>query len=130
VRIYLASRFENRPKLIQARSALEESGHVVTSRWLEVTDRPIPSEDSSQWAAHAALWSEYDLEDVASADLLICDLTCEVQGMRGGVHVEVGYALGQGKPVWVIGRRPNVFFFSRRLRDFEDWDGVFREVSR
>lgn len=127
--VYLASRFENRARLRECRVVLEGYRHVVTSRWLDVACRPTPAEDSPEWADHAAEWSQYDLEDIDASDLLICDLDCELEGMRGGVHVEVGYALALGKQVWVIGRRPNVFYFHPGVKFLPNWTAVWRAIG-
>jgi nucleoside 2-deoxyribosyltransferase len=119
--IYLASRFENQKNLRHMREVLIENGFDVTARWLDVNTRPIPDESSDKWESHARQWSQTDLTDVSRADVLVLDLTCSLEGMRGGLYVELGIALALGKKIIIVGSRPNVFCFHSKVERVYNW---------
>lgn len=93
-RVYVASRWADGPDLVRlVVDRLESAGWACTHKWWTET----PSEHVAGWAANA----DRDLRGVAAADLVV------VLAMRGregtGMWMEMGYALGLGKPVllWV-----------------------------
>jgi len=63
--------------------------------------------------------AEADLEDVARSNGLLFFAEDSSAGyLTGGRHVELGYALGRGLWIWVIGDRENVFHHLPRVRPF------------
>lgn len=107
-KVYVAARFE---RLLEARGAaveLEAAGHEVVARWL--------AQDPGEGYAAGADVAERDLEDIAGADAVVV-LTEDPDGLlvRGGHHVETGYALGLDKCVVVAGPRVNVFHWLPRV---------------
>lgn len=107
--VYLAAPFEYQERMKIIRAALHvQPGIEVVSRWL---DEP-PGQDR---AAMAAL----DLGDVRAADVLI--LNEEGYKVRGGMHVEFGYALALGKKVAVVGQRFNIFQYLPEVYHFDNW---------
>lgn len=116
VKVYLGARFGRRAELTRYASALSAEGFEVTSRWLghvegdgidhELTANAYAAE-SLGWAKH---WSSQDVYDVQKADVVVLFTGKHNDApLRGGIHVELGVALGAGKPVVVVGHRPTMF---------------------
>lgn len=127
MKVYLAARYSRRKELCGYRTLLEQSGHVVTSRWLngdhQVSDNGTPigeagealieGDDGSSSNCAAELrqtFAKEDFDDVARCDLLIAFTEAPRSGSsRGGRHVELGMALAYGRDVMVVGHRENIF---------------------
>jgi nucleoside 2-deoxyribosyltransferase len=92
------------------RDALAVAGVVVTSRWIEGNheiERDASGEDADR---ERQRFAEEDLEDINRADVLVIFSPREhFRTGRGGRHVEVGYAIGRGIPIVLVGERENVF---------------------
>ena len=98
VRCYIAAPYELRDAALRARTTLEQSGFLVTARWLDAQ-----AQDSD-------LEARKDLEDIASAHALIALNPSEwARSGTGGRDVELGYALALGKRIVLVGARTNVF---------------------
>ena len=100
--IYLAARFERQAELRVYRDRLRAAGHVLTSRWLDVTGKPPVPTDSAEYA-------QVDLDDIAHARWFVL-FTDDVPG-RGGKDFETGWALALGVPVRIVGPRVHVFHY-------------------
>lgn len=144
LRIYLASRYSRRLELCGYREQLRAVGLEVQARWLDgshqISDDGKPlgddgeflveSHDDAAGSRAAALRSRFaldDFEDVSRCDLLVA-FTEEPRGAaggrsRGGRHVELGIALGLGKPVLVVGPRENIFCWLEVVQQFDDFGG-------
>lgn len=133
--IYLAARYTRRLELCGYRAQLQALGHQVPARWLngghqlDNNGRPLgengelmfetgaPEVDHFRWR-----FAQDDFEDVSAADLLVAFTEEPRSGnSRGGRHVELGIALGQGKPVAVVGPRENVFCWLPRVSHYPDF---------
>lgn len=103
-RIYLAARYGRRAEMQNIARALEAFGHLVTARWVRGAHEAEGVEQSVQFALE-------DLQDVEAADTLVAftELPGTTGKMRGGRHVEFGYALKAGHRCIVVGPRENVF---------------------
>lgn len=114
MKVYLASFFNTRSRLLPIRTRLQEMGYEVTSTWLDEpegsTDKP--SLEASQAFAHR------DLTQIADSNLLILDTFDET--LRGGREVEYGFAMALGIPTVVVGPRRNVFHFL--TYQFSSWE--------
>ena len=106
MKIYIASRFKNKPIIPAVVERLKEWGHDVVSRWHTVEDEP--------WTVEEAVF--FDLEDLNNADALLL-YTEDCQAVPGGMHFELGYAYAKGKPCYLLG--PSVHIFCRLLQPFE-----------
>lgn len=75
--------------------------------------------------------AEQDVEDVATADLVIV-FTSPEGSSRGGHHVEFGLALGLRKKLIVIGPRQSVFHWLPAVGQFDTFDDFLyaTEVER
>jgi hypothetical protein len=105
MKIYLATRFTQRERMMEYRSILQANGHEVTSRWLDFIDT-LPDEahydaekhglDGSGHVHDPELRSEIaemDITDVMRANAIM--LFTRHIGRRGGMFVEWGAAIGQ-----------------------------------
>ena len=111
--VYLAAPYGARQRVREYAAELRAAGHTVTSSWLDETHEinagtqaaatSLPDETVS---AHAA----QDMEDIDGSDALVL-FTAKSLGVEGGGgrHVETGYALAKGLPVFVVGDPENVF---------------------
>lgn len=121
--IYLAARFSLASRMRWRRADLRQYGYEVTSRWIDYDTRPdLPS--------NCEMISSKDLEDIEKADLVIVDAL--QSSTRGGLHTELGYALGLGKEVWVIcygTSDDNVFFWAPHVTRFTSWAGVMQKIE-
>lgn len=125
MRVYLAAQFARLPELVGYAAELETAGITVTSRWLlgghewsGVPDGSIPVEPLARFA-------QEDLEDIEAADVFVC-FTEPANGreapIRGGRHVEMGYAYAAGKPIVCVGHRENVFYCLDDITFCSDWE--------
>src|SRR6266540_3464925 len=112
MKLYLAARSDRRVELQELARSIEQLGHIVTSRWLA---------GLGQENADNAL---YDLTDVVVADALVLftENPNEAGPLRGGRHVEFGYALHAGKTMFIVGPRENIFHELPEVRQFLDAD--------
>lgn len=120
MRIYLASRWQNRLVLHEQRERLQAYGHEVTSRWLDEEADILPAEAAQQ-----------DLEDIESADALVLwpDLSLPVTRLYGGMFVEFGYALAQGKHLIIVGDHPCIFLKLPNVTRLKDWYDLYNMVA-
>ena len=100
MKVYLASRYQERLTIQELARMLTERGIAVTSRWLAGDHDDAPH----------VLCATEDFEDIDAADVLAIWNPPHHHGTgSGGRHVEVGYAIARGKRVVLMGERENVF---------------------
>jgi hypothetical protein len=101
LKIYIACSYKQIERARKFRTAIERiPGCYVISRWLNgPSDRPLDSL-SAQEIEHV---SRTDLEDVNRADIVVVLAEGKPQTSGGGRHVEFGYALASGIPIYWIG---------------------------
>lgn len=121
MKFYLAGRYGRREELYGIAAMIEGMGHTVTSRWVRGEHE---AEDGEPQPALARRWAEEDLADIEEADVLVAFTeepdSSAPRASRGGRHVELGYALGIRKAVYLVGPRENVFCHSARVFQFCD----------
>lgn len=123
--VYVGASVANQTTALRLAMQLQRSGFNITSRWLEF-DFSKFDEHKSPWndrveRDRCELWGKRDIEDLEKADTLV--LLADVTSSKGGLHCELGFFLGKGRNVLVIGDRPNVFFWTDPIRfmlDIED----------
>lgn len=111
MKFYLAHNYDAREALARDVVPLfEAAGHSITSRW--ITEREEGRSDDDQ-----RLYAERDLEDIRLADALV-HFSDQVGPTPGrGKYIELGYAIGIGKPVIAIGpANLTVFYFLTEVR--------------
>jgi nucleoside 2-deoxyribosyltransferase len=96
--VYIAAPYPARLDAIDLMDTLHAAGFKVTSSWL-VEDDKLTDE-----------YARKDLADIDRADALVAMNPAEwAERGTGGRHVELGYALAQGKPIVLVGARSNIF---------------------
>lgn len=118
MKIYLASRFDNKENLKPIADRLRELDHELTSDWVEQESRTDNFEDAMKWA-----WK--DITDVGRADVLILDCTA---GPGKGMYVELGYAIARHKLILVIGESGTIFTTLPFCTVFESWEHFFSQA--
>jgi hypothetical protein len=133
---YLAARYTRRLELCRYREQLRNLRFEVYGRWLDGshqlgdTGTPIGETGESlveegngdQAAILRQKFALDDFEDVVNADRLVAFTEVpRTANSRGGRHVELGIALGRGKPITVIGPRENVFCWLPGVEQFDTW---------
>ena len=130
MKLYIASHSQATASELKHR--LEACGHAVVARWITADLRfglgvTAYTDDERRALALA------DEEDVRAADGLILLAEPEGRTVPGGKHVETGIALALGRPVFVVGRRENVFHWHPLVRvvpGVEDLLAVLHEHVR
>jgi nucleoside 2-deoxyribosyltransferase len=141
--IYLAARYSRRLELVDYRSQLRALGYEIPARWLDgghqlandgtpigETGEALVESDSVDAAALRAKFAMDDFEDVRSSDIVVAFTEQPRSGnSRGGRHVELGIALGEGIPVMIVGPRENVFCWLPHVRHFESWSDCLKVLA-
>ena len=111
MQIYLAGQYKQKDELMAVAAKLRAKGFTVVARWLDephaasITLAEISDERLEQYA-------KIDLEDIDDCDeFIFFSLSPETLSVRGGRHVEFGYALAKKKYIAVIGPKENVFHY-------------------
>lgn len=126
MRIYIAA--HSQPMARDLKKQLELLGHAVVARWIEHDTKfglGAASYSDTERKALAAM----DDADVRRADVLVLLAEPEGRFVPGGKHVETGIALGIGIPVYVVGRRENIFHWHPRVEVFESVDCLFQMLD-
>ncbi len=121
MKIYIASFFDTKERILPYAAKISELGYEITSTWLleKHKDEKCPelTEGLMNWYGYR------DLRELDYSDLIIVDTFDQTH--RGGREVEMGYCMGRSMPVWVVGPIRNVF---HRLADVKlaNWDEVLK----
>jgi len=109
---------------------LRGKGIQVTSTWME--EPHAPNTQMSEVAPE--LITEYayrNLLELSQANLMVFfSVDPTVATLRGGHHVEFGYALGIRKPIVVVGPKENIFHNLSDVRHFETWPDALYFLER
>lgn len=124
---YIAARYERKHEMREFASQLQQIGILVTSSWLHEPDY-TPDELLHLSSAVMRGYAEDDLRDIASASVFIY-FTEETPSIRGGRHVECGYAMGLKKPILVVGKPENIFCHLNRVRLFDGKEEVLQWIQ-
>src|SRR4051812_38284363 len=105
--LYIASKDQNKAALLMAE--LTSDGHKITARWITLDTKFATGIENYSDDELRSL-AEMDEKDVRAATGGLV-LIAEPEGIlvKGGKHVETGIAIALGRPVFVVGRRENVF---------------------
>ena len=120
---YVSARFGRQAEARRVADSITElTGWRSNSRWLD--DTPENDVAIHRHLSLSALAARSDFDDIARSDFVVClteavdpvlfrDPTGEplvpASAARGGRHVEVGFAIAKGIPVFTIGPRENLF---------------------
>lgn len=106
MRVYLAAPFETRVQAREVADRITAAGHTITSRWLTEHDTEFEAMGNAARTDEALA----DLEDIWSARVLVMLNADPFARMSAGKHIEVGYALGIGNDVIVVGPDSHIFW--------------------
>lgn len=120
MKLYIAAHSQEEAR--EVAELCRERGHSVTSRWLDEANYPAPNTTEADRTRIAV----QDVEDVLKSDgLVLLASPCKVSG---GKFVEAGVAMGQGKPVFVLGRQENMLLWHPLVRTFSDAETFLETV--
>lgn len=133
MKYYLAARYSRNAEMREYRKWLEALGGVkVTSRWIDTHGGTEPvSWEHDKIAANlerAKSIAETDLEDIDEAHTIICFTETGENNSKGGRHVELGYAISQGKYIIIIGPYENIFCSWAHER-YDTWNAFLTYLS-
>lgn len=123
MKIYLASRFQNRELLKRVRDEWMEDGHEITSRWLDG--------DAGSLRETAAM----DLADIKRADAFVLWLDKVQEGERPltGCLTEFGYALAHWTKLIIV-VHPElsdcIFLNIPRVLKVSSWGDALEKLDR
>ncbi len=124
--IYIAS--HSQPRARELKGVLESQGHVIVARWIDCDAKfglGVGAYSDEERRALAVM----DEEDVRTADALV--LLAEPEGhlVPGGKHVETGMAIALQRPVFVVGRRENLFHWHPAVTLVPTVDALLPELA-
>lgn len=127
MKIYLAAGYQRLTEIAGYACQLEELGHDITSSWL-AGDDGLTFESPVQVLFDTA---KKDLADVSIADALILfTLEDPLRAVTGGCFVEYGFAMGHGIPVFLVGRKANIFcWLANHFGTWEECLEYFKEEN-
>lgn len=108
---------------IQASYSCIKAGHKITSHWLLKPFHPT----SSHTIKERQNIAQEDFDDITEADALIL-LACQDK-VSGGKFVEAGIALGQNKPVFIIGRRENMLLWLKNIKQYDTIEELLKDLA-
>ncbi len=128
--LYLAGRYTRRAELCEKAADLILLGHAITASWL--SEKPAWEDDGVRLGCTAAInafVAAQDTADIDACDTLIGFTDEPGSPSRGGKDREIGYALGRGKCVLIVGPRQNCFDFHPNVTYFPDWESCLRYLQ-
>jgi nucleoside 2-deoxyribosyltransferase len=128
MKIYIASRFKDREKLLPIRDKIFAMGHAVVSSWLGEVSKPTQMTRDEFWRKLA----QKDFQEISSADILIRSV--HQVSETGGASQEQGFAYGrhQNTLVWLVGNngKPRCVFDTLADKHFSTWDECLAELKK
>lgn len=111
MKLYLAGQYKQKDKLAAVADQLRAAGHTIIAHWLDEPHSPnttldqVPDDQLTEYAL-------CDLEDIEACEIFVFfSVDPATLTLRGGRHVEYGYALRCGKPIIVVGPKENIFHY-------------------
>lgn len=109
MKVYLASKYSTGKRIREYEMQLRGMGIWPVSQWYRTYAHASPAKEAAR-----------DLADVAACDVFV--LFTKPRSVTGGKHVELGYALGLGKKILLVGKnRENIFQYGiERVKTWKD----------
>ena len=126
MKLYVAS--HSRDAAQKVRDKIVKMGHVCTSRWIDYDEEFEHGDHSVAEKRRLAIMDEADVRAATGGLILIA--SAKGQNVPGGKHVETGLALAYGLPVYVLGRRENIFHWHPRVRVFSGCGQMLAYMGR
>lgn len=122
MKIYLAAGFSSKDLISKHKQELVAGGVTVTSTWTEEESAPNSGLDAGKDKTYA-MYADRDMHEIDMADTLVLfSVDPTIPTVRGGRHVEFGYAAGKGKNLIVVGPKENIFHYPSTVKVFPSWD--------
>lgn len=102
--VYIAAPFSARDRARELKDLLEAAGHVTTSSWITSHLSDYDQLTPEQLKVEA----QHDARGVQRADAVVL-INNEGPSTSGGMHVEIGLALGWAKPIILVGPKTCLF---------------------
>lgn len=120
MKLYLAAMYAWMEKMREEREKYRARGHVVTSQWIDGVG-PEMTRDAA---------ATMDLSDLEEADALVLyTLPVGTAFTSGGRMVELGYAVGRGKMIYLVGERENVFCHLKAIQVFSSTEDLLYHLG-
>lgn len=121
LKVYLASRWEDRDEIITYRDFLVKNANIEsTGRWLTPSHPRLKNKVAND-VKTGTLVQARDIEDILSADVVVVFSPKKAHGNgTGGRHVECGIAIGTNKPIFIVGVRENVFHCNKNVTNVQN----------
>ena len=117
LKIYIASRWDDRPDALLIKKFIEDKGLICTSTWLTPHDEQSMDALKGGAIEKPRQRAVKDFEDIDAADVyLVYSPKKSHRNGTGGKHVELGYALAKGKTCVLVGERENIFHYHPAVR--------------
>lgn len=114
LKVYIASRYEDREDALALKKFLEEHGFIIVAQWLTPKDDDQPMEKIKDNVELVQEIGERAIRDIYESDVIVVMSPKKAHGTgTGGRHVELGIAMGSQKGIVIYGERENVFHFSK-----------------
>ena len=128
LKVYIASKFHSRHRLMPMRKRLEDLGFEVLSNWMLNDPEVDPSNANDSLGNNleqSQMMAERDHLEVDACHIFIIDTTDE--SLTGGREVELGYAMKAAKACYRIGPIRNVFH--ALVYGSSNWDQLLRHLE-
>lgn len=120
MKLYIAG--SNQEEARKVAKLCKESDHIITSTWLE-EDFFRTSEYTEKDRNKIA---DKDVKEVIESDALV--LLSSPTRIPGGKFVEVGVALGNEKPVFILGHRENMLMYHSLTKQFDNAEDMLKKL--
>lgn len=117
MKIYLAASYLRRVEIAAYAELLKGDGHSITAEWLSGVHEKPP------WTE--ATYSQHDLMCIRDADVFMSfteHSDAPSKYLRGGRHVEFGYAVAHGKMLVIVGPLENSFYYLLSVHQFNTFE--------
>lgn len=114
LKAYVAARWDDREDALFIKDCIEKAGIICTSTWLTPHDNQSMDalKAKTDVVSVARQKAIKDFEDIDESDILVLYSPKKAhRNGTGGKHVETGYALATGVPVFILGERENIFHY-------------------
>jgi hypothetical protein len=132
MKLYLASSFDNTLYVKRLAKGLEEKGYKIMVDWWNQDFKLLNMFDMEWYNFHLIKEKyEIDTEGIDKSDALIIVGPMKGYQKFNGANIELGYALGKGKPVFSIGNleRSIMYYPVIKCRNLEELEIELNKIN-
>lgn len=129
MKIYIASKFALKNRVIETYRFLQSYGHQITCIWWDDDIKRIGGSDKDWYNLPIVKYiCDRDFKGVDNADILILVADTEKTMCFNGANVELGYALAKNKKIYIFGKVDRNALYSNCIiiNSFKDLECVLR----